>query len=176
MAIGDEYLLAVVSGSVPGDVDLVLANVARALQAQGLRVAGAIQTNTDRPGRRCDMTLTILPDETEFKISEDRGRLSTGCRLDAGGLSSAVHALEAQMSRPYDAMILNKFGAREVEGEGFVPALAEALIANVPTLIGVGDSKRGALESFLDAPVRALPLCEKQLVDWVLSARKPVSA
>ncbi|MDJ0993009.1 MAG: DUF2478 domain-containing protein [Dinoroseobacter sp.] len=93
-----------------------------------------------------------------------------GCRLDAGGLSNAVHALEQTMVESCDAMILNKFGACEAEGDGFVSVLADAVMADVPTVIGVSERKRAALVSFVGAPVESLALSATHVVDWVYAA------
>lgn len=171
MALAPGYRLAAVHGGAPGDLDDLLTQVARSVQARGLRVAGAIQHNTERPGRRCDMDLTILPGGAQFRISEDRGRLSQGCRLDAGGLSQAVHALERGLEHPFDVMILNKFGAREAEGAGFAPALAQAVLAGVPVLIGASPGKHPALEAFVGASVPVLTAEAAALLSWVETAR-----
>ncbi|MEE4187403.1 MAG: DUF2478 domain-containing protein [Roseobacter sp.] len=168
--------IAAIVGHAPGGVDATLVCVAADLMARGVRVAGAVQHNIERPARRCGMTLEILPGGARFEISEDRGILSLGCRLDAAGLAGAVHALEQSMRAPYDMMVLNKFGIREVEGEGFRPALAEAIMADVPVLVGVARSKHAALEAFIGAPVQILPPCHTRVLDWASEALKCPSA
>ncbi|MDJ0993008.1 MAG: DUF2478 domain-containing protein [Dinoroseobacter sp.] len=84
MAVGPGYRLAAVSGGAPGDLDAVLSEAARALQIGGLRVAGAIQTNTERPGRRCDMVLTVLPDGGSFQDFRGSWPLVRGLPIGCG--------------------------------------------------------------------------------------------
>ena len=46
-----------------GANDRFLGQVAAQLQDRGLRLAGTVQSNIERPGRRkCDMDIIVLPD------------------------------------------------------------------------------------------------------------------
>ncbi|PKP84445.1 MAG: 3-dehydroquinate dehydratase [Alphaproteobacteria bacterium HGW-Alphaproteobacteria-2] len=58
-----------------GRIDPLIAAVADRLQAEGLRLTGVVQTNTDRPGsHRCDMDVRILPHGPVVRISQNLGR------------------------------------------------------------------------------------------------------
>lgn len=166
-------LVGVISDAGPGTLDAELVALSGILRARGLRVAGAVQHNTERPNRRCDMVLEILPSRARFQISEDRGPLAQGCRLDPDGLTAAVHALDRAMDDPFDVFVLNKFGARELEGAGFRDALARALIAGVPAVVGLGASKRPAFEAFLGAPLDCAQARADALADWVCARVAP---
>ncbi|TGD65257.1 DUF2478 domain-containing protein [Tabrizicola sp. WMC-M-20] len=57
------------------------------------------------------MDLRILGHADTIRISQDRGRLARGCRLDSGALALAVHQLKTSIATS-DAglLIVNKFG------------------------------------------------------------------
>ena len=141
------YLL----GGEPGSLDAQVRDVARGLRMAGLRVAGAVQMNpAGAAGRCCDMALQLLPSDRLIRISEDRGPLARGCRLDAGALEQAVAEVLALLDTPVppQVLVLNKFGKQEAEGRGFRPVIAEALGRDIPVLVGVGPGNLEALEAF----------------------------
>lgn len=113
--------LGYVVSSSRGEIDPLLADVARHLALRGLRLSGTVQVNTERPGsRHCDMDLTVLPNGPTFRISRNRGNEARGCRLDAGSLETAVAHVAASVDTGADLLILNKFGRHEAEGRVFV--------------------------------------------------------
>ncbi|MFN4192073.1 MAG: DUF2478 domain-containing protein, partial [Tabrizicola sp.] len=112
--------LAYVTLQGRGRTDALIAAAAERLQAEGLRLAGTVQSNIERPDRRkCDMDLMILPDGPVIRISEDRGGLARGCTLDSGALEQSV-AMVQQRLPGADLLVVNKFGKREAEGKGLV--------------------------------------------------------
>ena len=55
-----------------GAIDALLSEVVDVLEAQGLRLAGTVQSNIDRADRAlCDMDLRLLPDGPTVRISVD---------------------------------------------------------------------------------------------------------
>lgn len=160
--------LAAVGLPGKGETDLFLAGVVTRLQAAGVRLAGTVQSNGLRPGRpRCDMDLRVLPDGPVFRISEDRGAGARGCRLDSGALEQAVTEVEARL--PGAAlMVLNKFGKREAEGRGMVPAIAAAFDRGIPVLVGVNGLNLAALRDFAGDLLLELPADAEQVVAWAL--------
>lgn len=120
-----------------GQTDQLIAEVADRLTIKGLRLAGTVQSNHERPDRKkCDMDLRVLPDGPVVRISEDRGELARGCILDSGALEQAVHEVERRLDGA-DILIVNKFGKREAEGKGLEPVIAGALERDMPVQIGV---------------------------------------
>ena len=116
-------------------------------RASGL--AGIVQINVDRPGRRrCDMMVEDLSSGERVRISQDRGEMARGCRLDHGVLAAVVSAVEASLLRDVDILIINKFGKEEVEGRGFRHAIALALENETPVLIGVPARNAEAWRAF----------------------------
>ena len=54
-----------------GQSDAILSQVATQLAEQGLRLAGVVQTNSDRPDcHGCDMDVSVLPDGPTIRISQ----------------------------------------------------------------------------------------------------------
>lgn len=119
--------------------DGVLRRLVDALSSMGARCAGFIQRDEPPPpGRvKCDMVLECLATGDRLKISEDRGPLARGCRLDADALSQSIVSTMAAMQGRPDVLVINKFGKTEAEGGGFRPLIADALELGIPVLIAV---------------------------------------
>jgi nucleoside-triphosphatase THEP1 len=161
--------IAYVSLQGRGRTDQLIAEVADRLTAEGLRLAGTVQSNHQRPNRKkCDMDLRVLPDGPVVRISEDRGDLARGCILDSGALEQTVHEVERRLDGA-DILIVNKFGKREAEGKGLAPVIAEALHRGLPVLVGVNGLNLAALLSFAEAEIQGLPTNAEAVADWCLA-------
>lgn len=118
--------------------DKFLAGWGYALRSAGVSVAGLVQLNTfERDPGKCDMAVEELFSGTVLQLSEDRGKESSGCRLDRGILTQAAGLLLSALEEKPDIMVLNKFGKVEAEGEGLRDALAKAVELEVPIVVGV---------------------------------------
>jgi nucleoside-triphosphatase THEP1 len=158
--------LAYVTLQGRGRTDALIAEVAARLEADGVRLAGTVQSNHEREGRRkCDMDLRVLPDGPVVRISEDRGDLARGCTLDSGALEQVVLAVQRRLPGA-EVLIVNKFGKREAEGKGLVPVIAEALERGLPVVIGVNGLNLAAFLVFAGEEVAALPTDALAVVDW----------
>jgi nucleoside-triphosphatase THEP1 len=153
-----------------GRTDELITSVAERLIAKGLRLAGTVQSNHDRPDRKkCDMDLRVLPDGPTVRISEDRGELARGCILDSGALEQTVFEVERRLDGA-DILIVNKFGKRESEGKGLAPVIAEALHRDMPVLVGVNGLNLAAFLAFTGEEIEGLATCPDIVTDWCLSA------
>lgn len=153
-----------------GRTDELIASAAERLTAKGLRLAGTVQSNHDRPDRKkCDMDLRVLPDGPTVRISEDRGELARGCILDSGALEQTVFEVERRLDGA-DILIVNKFGKRESEGKGLAPVIAEALHRDIPVLVGVNGLNLAAFLAFAGEEIEGLATCPDIVTDWCLSA------
>lgn len=134
----------------PGAADRLLRQTARHLAAAGLRLAGAVQINTDHgPDRDCDMDLRILGDDgPALRISQSLGPGSQACRLDAGAMAQAVARTQAALDRGADLLIINKFGKQECHGRGFRDTIAQALGQGIPVLLHVPDEQLPGFHDF----------------------------
>ncbi len=156
------------TGGGDGAHDL-MRRIAAALDADGIAVRGAIQTNL--PGGadcHCDMMLEILGDDgPDVAISQDLGRESRGCRLDAGALEGAAQRVldtvpQAQM------LLLNKFGKQEILGRGMVAVIAAAMDRGLPVLISVAPQQQAEFLSF--AGDLAVQLRPEDAAQWCRAA------
>lgn len=168
--------LAYVTLQGRGRTDALIAQVAALLEAEGVRLAGTVQSNYEREGRRkCDMDLRVLPDGPVVRISEDRGDLARGCTLDSGALEQTVHAVQQRLDGA-EVLIVNKFGKREAEGRGLVPVIAEALDRGLPVLIGVNGLNLAAFLAFAGAEVSPLPADAEIVAAWCRASATVASA
>lgn len=168
--------LAYVTLQGRGRTDELIASVADQLTIDGLRLAGTVQSNIERPDRKkCDMDLIILPDGPVVRISEDRGDLARGCMLDSGALEQSVVAVQQRLPEA-QVLIVNKFGKREVEGKGLVPVIAEALGLGLPVLVGVNGLNLAAFLAFAGEAAQALQADVFTVTNWCKSAATVESA
>lgn len=163
--------IACVSLAGRGETDRFLMRVVAKLEAMPMRLAGTVQSNTERPGRlRCDMDLRVLPSGPEMRISEDRGDLARGCRLDSGVLEQAVVEVMQGMDGA-QLLVINKFGKRECEGKGLVPAIVEAVTRGIPVLAGVNGLNLGELRAFAGEALEELPGELDLVLGWCMQQR-----
>lgn len=149
--------LACVTSLRRGDVDLVLHRFSEQLLTRGVAVEGLVQINSDcGPDKPCDMDARVLPVGPVFRISQALGAGSAGCRLDPSALERAVGLVGARLSAETQLLIINKFGKQEAEGRGFREVIAEALVRDIPVVVGLSTLNRPAFEAF--AGDLALPL------------------
>jgi nucleoside-triphosphatase THEP1 len=118
--------------------DAIIAQCAVGLADSGYRLGGIVQSNAHRPGRRrCDMYVKDLLGGDEVKISLDRGNEARGCRLDQDAFARIDAWVERAVLERVDLLIISKFGKEEAHGRGLRPVIAEALITEIPLVIGV---------------------------------------
>ncbi|KIT15253.1 hypothetical protein jaqu_30760 [Jannaschia aquimarina] len=159
-----------------GALDPLLHDVAQTAMARGLRLAGIVQVNSDRPGcAKCDMDAVVLPDGPVIRISQSLGPNARGCRLDPDGLERAVAEAAARVEDGIDLLLVNKFGKQEAAGRGFRPVIAAALEAGADVLVGVNGLNLPALEEFMGERPDVLPPDQDRLLAWI-SAREGVAA
>lgn len=168
--------LAHVSLAEPGATDAFLRDVAGLLMARGLRVAGTVQTNTDRAcTHHCDMDVHVLPDGPTLRISQDLGAGSAGCRLNPEALEIAVSEVERRLAGAV-VLIVNKFGKHEAEGRGFRSLIAEAMGRGIPVIVGVNGLNLAAFEVFAGGLARPLPSQTDAVLDWIASTASGIAA
>ena len=132
-----------------GTGDELIEAAARHFNAQGMRLAGAVQINTASKGsKRAKMVLSILGSGEEVGISQNLGPHATGCALDAEGLENAAQIVLKSLDQKRDLLILNKFGKQERDGQGFRDVLVKALDHDVPVLLGVNRTLETAFLDF----------------------------
>ena len=168
----------------PEAADRVVSKIIALAEMGGLPTVGVYQKNIDRVDRvHNDMHLVSLCNGHEFRISEDRGSLSTGCRLDRDVISRAASDVERSIEAG-DArlLVLNKFGKAEEEGGGMRQAVAMALEAGMPVCMTVGRWSVGALLEYAGAFVDLCDADHSVALSWYehhfgrSDARRPAQA
>lgn len=151
----------------PGEADRILARLTAELADAGLRLAGAVQVNTDLGADcACDMDVLVIGEEDRpIRISQSLGGGSSGCRLDPGALEMAAARVLTRMAGA-ELLVLPKFGRQEAVGRGFRSVIAEAVAQDLPVLLHVPPEQRAEFEAFCDGMGQRVP--PGALADWCL--------
>lgn len=151
--------------------DALITRCASDLAASGYRLGGIVQSNAHRPGRRrCDMYVKDLMGGDEIKISFDRGNEARGCRLDPDAFARIDGWIERAVLEHVELLVINKFGREEANGRGLRAVLAEALIAEIPLLIGISTQNLSDFLTFVgDSATRLGPDIEA-MTAWCRNA------
>ena len=153
--------------SLGGTVDNVLAQTARRLKQEGLRLAGAIQWNEPIAGRRrCRMTLEDLASGRRILTSEDRGPQARGCHLDTSALEEAAVLAAASVGPRTGLVIVNRFGKQEIAGRGFRQVIEAAVLLGLPVLAGVSEQNFPSWQAFSGEEAECLPLSLEAVLFW----------
>ncbi len=148
--------------------DALLWSLTKDLKTRGLRLAGVAQLNEARADRRrCDMLLEVLSTGRAVLISEDRGSLARGCRLDLDVLAGVVREVESAIVDGADLLIINKFGREEAEGRGLRNAIASAAEHRIPVIVGVPLRNRTAWIEFCGDIALEKPATRIAVEDWL---------
>lgn len=151
-----------------GDTDLLLSRVTQRITEMGWRVCGTVQINSEREtDGPCDMDVKVLPDGPIIRISQTLGEHSRGCRLDTSALEDAVGHVTQEISKGADVLVINKFGKHEAEGHGFRDVIADALVNNIPVLVGLNQLNLDAFKAFAGGLEVVLKPEENELFEWL---------
>ncbi|GGF78833.1 Protein of unknown function [Mameliella alba] len=154
-----------------GDTDELLYAFAQQMLARGYKVRGLVQINTEREGDHpCDMDVQALPDGPVFRISQNLGSASRGCRLDPENLELSVAAVETSLAAGADLIVLNKFGKQEAAGRGFRDVLARAVADDIPVVVGLNAMNEQAFEDFAGGLADRCDPSIEALTSWALKA------
>ncbi|MGB0438997.1 MAG: DUF2478 domain-containing protein [Paracoccaceae bacterium] len=160
-----------------GDMDLTLLQLAEALKAQGVRLAGTVQINTERDcDGPCDMDVRVLPDGPVIRISQTLGKHAKGCRLDPEALERAVGHVEQTLTVGADLLVVNKFGKHEADGRGFRNTIATALADDIPVLVGLNALNKQAFLDYVGGTATEVKAEVGALESWAQHATKQIKA
>lgn len=148
-------------------VDAILAGVTEQLRAEKYRLAGAIQWNTASVAGPCsEMVLEDLASGRRVCVSEYRGPLSKGCRLDSSALEEVAGLVNTSILPGVDLVIINKFSKSEADGSGLRQAIEAAVVAGIPVLVGLNATHRAAWEAFSGGATAWLPAEAAAIRRW----------
>lgn len=156
----------------PGTADDAILRATERARCSGMRLAGVVQQNSWRAGKKkCDMDLVDLASNRVIRISEDRGDMSRGCRMDWNAVTLAAAAVEDTIrNEAVDLLIINKFGKAEEDGGGMRDAIAAAIEREVPVLLSIGLISIASLTAFAGEFCMITDADDPVIDDW-LSAR-----
>jgi nucleoside-triphosphatase THEP1 len=138
--------------------DALLAAFALRLKRAGFKLAGAVQSNDPVANRsRCDITLEDLATGLRIRASDNRGPLAKGCRLDESAHEDSVGMALSSLEPETDLVVINRFGKREAEGHGFRPLVEQAVLLDVPVVVGLNRAHLDAWRAFLGEEPALLP-------------------
>jgi len=132
-----------------GDVDALVSRFAHSLQQRGWRVRGLVQMHAGcAEGCAPNIELMDLVGSGRYSISQDLGRGSESCAIDAGRLAAAGGVLRHALDDGVDLAIANRFGKLEADGEGLTSEILALLSEGVPVLTIVSDKHLERLREF----------------------------
>lgn len=157
-------------GTQSQHVDALIAELASKLRAKGFRLSGAIQSNPMVQNRsRCAIMLEDLATRRVVKASQDRGALASGCQLDSGALEESVGLATASVGPDTDIVIVNRFGKQEAEGRGFRALIEQAVLLDVPAIVGLNRAHIDTWCEFVGEDPQLLPLQLDVVVQWCMT-------
>jgi hypothetical protein len=149
-----------------GASDVILGQVAIALEARAIRSVGVVQTNIEiASGGLCDMDVRVLQNGPVIRISKSLGQDTKACRLDPEALEHAVVLVQKTMPSA-QVLLLNKFGKHESLGRGFRPLIAQALEQNMVVILGVNPKNLSDFLTFGQGFVKELPVGVEEICNW----------
>ena len=163
-------LIAAIVPQKPRGNDEMLAEFARSLIAQGVRVRGLIQEN-EAGGQLCEIILIDLDDNTRYPITQDLGACSTACRLDTTALSESSVVLRRIGKDGADLVIINRFGKQEAEGQGFAAEMLDLMSREIPVLTIVQPKYLESWREFTGGLSAEIPGVRAALASWFAQIR-----
>jgi hypothetical protein len=121
--------------------DMVTA-FARDLARNGVRVGGLAQRRAAADSRCADdIFLADMATGTDFRVSQDLGRESEGCRIDPAAIAEASGVLRRATAERVDLLLVNKFGKLEGLGGGLAHEMVAAAAAGIPILTTIREDR-----------------------------------
>jgi nucleoside-triphosphatase THEP1 len=131
------FLIGAVLFDPEDEVDRLLRTFAQARKAEGVDIAGFVQSEGNC--EECHETVSLLDLETgeHHSILQDLGPLAQSCRVDTAALAALAPRLRRAIERSCDLIVINRFGKLEAARAGFAAEIGAAAIAGIPLLIPV---------------------------------------
>lgn len=152
-----------------GLIDDCIAEGVALLQARGIRLAGTVRAAPVRDdGHSCDMDIRILPDGPVYRISQSLGAGSRGCRLDPACIETLAQDVERRLCIG-DLVVINKFGKQECQSKGLSPVIAQAILMNLPVVVGVNGLNLSGFLAFAGEFAEPIEAAPAAIVAWATS-------
>lgn len=107
---------------------------------RGVKVRGLVDVLADESaGSACGAALRDLETGVHHVIFQDLGPGSSGCRIDAAGVTTASVALRRAAETGADLVVANRFGKLEASGDGLADDMLAVMAAGIPFLTLVAE-------------------------------------
>lgn len=157
----------------PG-IDLMLAAIVAELRSRGVRLAGTLQWNAPSQAGPClDMVLEDIHTGQRINVTENRGAVARGCRLDSRALEDVAGLTRASLDDDIDLVIVNKFAKCEADGGGLRQVIETAVAGGIPVLVGLNTAHRAAWEAFAGGATHWLTADADAVRAWCRSVLAP---
>lgn len=154
-------------GAESAVIQSMLAAVAEAWSAKGLRVAGVVEDIQPGLPKACGGAgLRNLTSGASYSLYQDLGPHSTACCLDAAGVAEACHDVVGDL-KECDIVVLSKFGKLEADRGGLLQAFIDAAAMNKPVLTSVSPTFTASYLSFVGEFGAVFPADEDVVSSWV---------
>ncbi len=148
-------------------LDAVFCDVAAALRARGIVLAGTIQRNTATAGNACaNMMLQDLVSSIIFNISVPAEHKTESCSLDPAALEDVAGRVAATLGPAIELVIVNRFGKQEVAGCGLRSVIEQAVAGDIPLLTALCETHLAEWEAFAGSDWARLELSEDSILGW----------
>lgn len=153
----NEQTIAVVRGAPNAEIQAIFRTLVDVWKRE-LRLAGVIAEDHGLPDRFCQAGyLRSLATGERFSIFQDQSPGTATCHLDGDGAVAAAMAVQRDIARGCDLVVLSKFGKLEADGNGLAGAFRAALTARLPLLVSVSPAHDAAWRQFADREFAVLP-------------------
>jgi nucleoside-triphosphatase THEP1 len=148
------------------------------LRRQDHDVAGLLQQSGREANGRPRMDLLDIASGRRIRISQNLGRRSRACCVDADGMAQAAMALRRAIDSRPALLVINKFSRLEAAGGGLVSEFLAALAQGLPVLIGLSRRHQDAFAAATGGIGELLAAEPEALAAWatqVITGRSPVA-
>ena len=132
------------------------------------RLAGVIAEDHHLANRHCGAGyLARIGTPQRFAMFEDRGRGSTACHLSDRAVLTASEAVQQDIAKGCDLVILSKFGRLEAAGKGLRGAFAAAIENSIPLLSSLSPAVAEKWTRFAGPQFETLRADAAEIDAWV---------
>lgn len=133
-----------------------------------LRLAGVVAESHGLADRVCGAGyLCRIGTLQRFAMFEDRGRGAATCHLDGKGALSASEAVQQDIAKGCDLVVLSKFGRLEAAGKGLWGAFNAVMEGSIPLLTSVSPSVAEEWKRFAAPGFATLQADAAEIDAWV---------
>lgn len=148
-------------------LDDLLCDVAAALRARGVTLAGTVQRNEATDGNACaSMRLQDLMSSRVFDISVPAALKTEACSLDPAALEDVAGCVAATLGPGIGLVIVNRFGKQEVSGCGLRSVIEQAVSGGIPVLTALCATHLDHWTSFAGDDWSRLDLSPDSILSW----------